>query len=81
MDAHYFKELYNGNDMFSPMFLVYDYKSNKTISSSNVIFIELEKYLYKIIKDSDRYTRASTAIDRDISKIVLETMSMRWRDL
>jgi hypothetical protein len=76
VDPYAFKGLYIGNDMYSPMFIIYDYRSNKTIRSSNVIINELEVNAYNIIKDSDKYVRVGSTSALDISKIVLEPMGV-----
>jgi hypothetical protein len=56
VDPYAFKGLYIGNDMCSPMLVIYDYRSYKTIRSGN----ELEVNAYNMIKDSDKYVRVGS---------------------
>jgi len=66
----------NYDNIYSPMFIIYDYISNKTIRSSNVIINQLEVNAYNIIKDSDKYIIVGSTSSLDISKLVLEPMDI-----
>ena len=58
------------------MLHIFDYRSNKTIRSSNCIVNEIETNSYNIINDSDKYIRVASTSNIDVSKIILEPMGV-----